>query len=808
MRGVTSAVDLRRFGGESPRTSPLHDFSCTWGSVMRREQARETNRSHAKARSRRVFRKTLWQPTLESLEIRQVPTTFAVNTTADTVAVNLQTGKDAAGNISLRSAIMAANTQPGADTILLPAGTFGIQLTGTPEDGGLRGDFDIKGDLTIEGEDPLDTVVNGNNLDRVFEVLSGKVTLSEMTIEGGRSGQGGGVLNNGGQVTLSSVTLYNNLAVGANGANGTAAAPFVNPTNGQNGGSAAGGGIYNAKGSVTLINDIIAGNRAVGGQGGQGGAGLGGTGAPGTTSFTRGVPDGRQINGGNGAAGGAGGSAQGGGVYNATGATLTITATEFNDNVAQGGAGGVGGLGGTVTGGRGAAAEPVGEETQGTGGMGIGGNGGAGGAAGAGEGGAVFNSGLVALTVGSSRTNIFMNNDAMGGNGGAGGFGGAGIGGRGGDGSPPGGPSGGGFGGFGFGGAGGVGAAGGIGFGGAFYNTATSVMTSSGPIQFTANLAAGGQGGQGGAGLFGNSGDGGNGVSSLGSVFAEGGNGAQGGAGGQGEGGALYNVSGSRVTFNAQTGTTAETLVYFIENAAVGGLGGAGGAGGLGQGGFGGNGSNGGVTSLISSGGNGGDAQGGKGGLGGNGGLAEGGGIFNAGNLSITGVTLDAYYNEALAGHAGFGGVGGFAQGGLGGNGQRIGTGGDATGGDGGNGGNAGSAFGGFAYDTPTGIMLIDPRQGAPAGSAQAKATSIITLNQVVANFPGAAGYGGGAHPGGPAGHTGTAKAGNFGSAGFIGQDVGGGIYITAANKVTLRNTSVTGNKAPSSPDIFGQALS
>ena len=58
------------------------------------------------------------------LETRLVLSTFKVNTTFDTVAVNLKTGKDASGHIPFRSAIQAANARPNADTILVPKGTF------------------------------------------------------------------------------------------------------------------------------------------------------------------------------------------------------------------------------------------------------------------------------------------------------------------------------------------------------------------------------------------------------------------------------------------------------------------------------------------------------------------------------------------------------------------------------------------------------------------------------------------------------------------------------------------------------------
>ncbi len=64
------------------------------------------------------------RPRLECLEDRVVLSTFRVNTTLDTVAVNLNNGKDAAGHVSLRSAIMAADAKGGKNTIVLPSGVF------------------------------------------------------------------------------------------------------------------------------------------------------------------------------------------------------------------------------------------------------------------------------------------------------------------------------------------------------------------------------------------------------------------------------------------------------------------------------------------------------------------------------------------------------------------------------------------------------------------------------------------------------------------------------------------------------------
>ncbi len=72
--------------------------------------------------------------------------TFTVNTTAD------------GGAGSLRQAIIDANANAEADVINLPAGTY--TLTG--------GDLEITDDVTINGADPLTTVIDGNAADRVF----------------------------------------------------------------------------------------------------------------------------------------------------------------------------------------------------------------------------------------------------------------------------------------------------------------------------------------------------------------------------------------------------------------------------------------------------------------------------------------------------------------------------------------------------------------------------------------------------------------------------------------------------------------
>ena len=92
--------------------------------------------------------------------------------------MNLKTGKDASGHISLRSAIQAADAKPNADTIILPQARSTLTIAGAGEDNAATGDLDIRGNLTIKGQGPASTIIDGNNLDRVFQVLSGKVSIS------------------------------------------------------------------------------------------------------------------------------------------------------------------------------------------------------------------------------------------------------------------------------------------------------------------------------------------------------------------------------------------------------------------------------------------------------------------------------------------------------------------------------------------------------------------------------------------------------------------------------------------------------
>lgn len=150
------------------------------------------------------------------------------------------------GVCTLRAAIMEANALPGADAILLPAGTYTLTRIGF-EDSALDGDLDITADLTITGANAGTTIIDGNRAltgGRVLHVHTGVTAyISNLCIEDGLSRddlaefEGGGILNNG-TLTLSAVCVRDNHALSTTG------------------------GIYNA-GSLTVIDSVFSNNTSL-----------------------------------------------------------------------------------------------------------------------------------------------------------------------------------------------------------------------------------------------------------------------------------------------------------------------------------------------------------------------------------------------------------------------------------------------------------------------------------------------------------------------------------------------------------------
>ena len=209
-----------------------------------------TSRSSRPLRTRRGRR---LQAFPEGLESRIVLSTFDVSSEA-----------------ALRSAIATADSNPDSSNIIDI--TSSITLTDTS-----AGQLEIQNatsgakTLTIEGlgAAPSSTVVDGSSswATRIFEVAgtgaaSVTVIFKDMEIAGGRAENGGvlggtaalggGLLIDGGQVTLSHVSIQRNHASGAFGAGRCergGRAPGQAGTAGSNGGAARGGGIYLAAGN-------------------------------------------------------------------------------------------------------------------------------------------------------------------------------------------------------------------------------------------------------------------------------------------------------------------------------------------------------------------------------------------------------------------------------------------------------------------------------------------------------------------------------------------------------------------------------
>jgi len=193
---------------------------------------------------------------LEILEDRSVPTTFTVNTTLDDVTPTN-------GKFSLREAITKANTTPGADVIVMPPGVFKITIPGAGESGNLTGDFDITDTLTIQGAGAGITNIDGQKVDRVFDILGNgpssiKVVLQGLTTRNGSvTGDGGGIRVGNADLVVRDCIVTGNLASMSGGGISNGAAPatgtvaLVRATVGRNVAGTNGGGI-----SVTGISEF------------------------------------------------------------------------------------------------------------------------------------------------------------------------------------------------------------------------------------------------------------------------------------------------------------------------------------------------------------------------------------------------------------------------------------------------------------------------------------------------------------------------------------------------------------------------
>ncbi|MBD1935844.1 Calx-beta domain-containing protein [Microcoleus sp. FACHB-68] len=178
-----------------------------------------------------------------------------------------------AGSGSLRQALINANNAP--------AGTYTISLSGITGTINLLSALPaINNNVILNGPGAnFLTVKPSASAFNIFTVNSGKsATFNGLTIANGFASQGGGILNNGGTVSVINSAISNNRARDAGGGiyNSGGTVNITNSTisgnNAYNGSvevtSSDGGGIYNANGIINLTNSTVSGNQAIGSGGG------------------------------------------------------------------------------------------------------------------------------------------------------------------------------------------------------------------------------------------------------------------------------------------------------------------------------------------------------------------------------------------------------------------------------------------------------------------------------------------------------------------------------------------------------------
>jgi CSLREA domain-containing protein len=195
---------------------------------------------------------------------------ITVTTTADSLVLD--------GKCSLREAIIAVNTQAAVDTcdgagstrIDLPAGTYLLSLDAPSpvEDTPSIFDLDVSHDLTIIGAGEQATIIDANNLDRVLEVITGTVTLRDLTLQNGSSSHSGGAISNHGVLWLKNVILTHNFAAHDGGAVQNYGTMYLESSSVSSNQSLVYGGAFDNHGTLQLVNSVVSENHVEEGSGG------------------------------------------------------------------------------------------------------------------------------------------------------------------------------------------------------------------------------------------------------------------------------------------------------------------------------------------------------------------------------------------------------------------------------------------------------------------------------------------------------------------------------------------------------------
>ncbi len=142
----------------------------------------------------------------------------------------VSTTVDSTTGDSLRACIIWANGNPGVDTLTVSAGTYTLTLAGTGEDAAATGDLDITDGIIINGNAASATIVDGNSLDRVFDILGASATFTNLTVSGGNTtSNGAGIsVDATGSLTMSTSTVSGNTTTVDGGGIATAGNVYEN----------------------------------------------------------------------------------------------------------------------------------------------------------------------------------------------------------------------------------------------------------------------------------------------------------------------------------------------------------------------------------------------------------------------------------------------------------------------------------------------------------------------------------------------------------------------------------------------------
>ena len=201
-----------------------------------------------------------WQGLLATVSV----TTFEDTVNGATSSIEELKADDGGDGISLREAVLAANSSGvDLDTIFLEAGIYELTQGNS---------LDIFTNIEIIGVSAGDTTIDGLKLgDRVINQAAHSITLRELTITGGNPSDnngGGGILVRGGSsAVLDRVVVTGNLASTGGGLLSSGGLTVTDSTFSNNVGFLSGGG-FQLSGNTSIFDSVtISGNSSAAGGG-------------------------------------------------------------------------------------------------------------------------------------------------------------------------------------------------------------------------------------------------------------------------------------------------------------------------------------------------------------------------------------------------------------------------------------------------------------------------------------------------------------------------------------------------------------